>query len=179
MCNFDAFEYELKDSPNKDGYDLQASVKETRVNTFLKLGLHYDNLYKSAALINLTKKQLLFKNDVGSLDLVLGDDVRYNFEYLIDKGFYWSIGLRSRYNQFHKNISPQLVLDDDQIMTTGLNKIDVKLRDQTNQFYLQTLFRRDFALSAGVEHKRLEINSETGTEFLVAKRVNGTIPLSE
>lgn len=159
--NFDAFEYELKDSPNKDGYDLQASVKETRVNTFLKLGLHYDNLYKSAALINLTKKQLLFKNDVGSLDLVLGDDVRYNFEYLIDKGFYWSIGLRSRYNQFHKNISPQLVLDDDQIMTTGLNKIDVKLRDQTNQFYLQTLFRRDFALSAGVEHKRLEINSET------------------
>ena len=87
--------------------------------------------------------------------------MRYNFEYLIDKGFYWSIGLRSRYNQFHKNISPQLVLDDDQIMTAGLNKIDVKLRDQTNQFYLQTLFRRDFALSAGVEHKRLEINSET------------------
>ena len=159
--NFDAFEYELKDSPNKEGYDLLASVKETQVNTFLKLGLHYDDLYKSAALINLTKKQLFFKNDVGSLDIILGDNVRYNFEYLIDNGFHWSIGLKSRYNQFHKNISAQLVLDDDQIMTAGLNKIDVKLRDQTNQFYLQTLFRRDFALSAGVEHKRLEINSQT------------------
>ena len=159
--NFDAFEYELKDSPNKEGYDLLASVKETQVNTFLKLGLHYDDLYKTAALINLTKKQLFFKNDVGSLDIILGDNVRYNFEYLIDNGFHWSIGLKSRYNQFHKNISAQLVLDDDQIMTAGLNKIDVKLRDQTNQFYLQTLFRRDFALSAGVEHKRLEINSQT------------------
>ena len=89
--NFDAFEYELKDSPNKEGYDLLASVKETQVNTFLKLGLHYDDLYKSAALINLTKKQLFFKNDVGSLDIILGDNVRYNFEYLIDNGFHWSI----------------------------------------------------------------------------------------
>ena len=173
--NFDAFEYELKDSPNKEGYDLLASVKETQVNTFLKFGLHYDDLYKSAALINLTKKQLFFKNDVGSLDIILGDNVRYNFEYLIDKGFHWSIGLKSRYNQFNKNISAQLVLDNDQIMTSGLNKIDVNLRDQTNQFYLQTLFRRDFALSAGVEHKRLEINSQTifgnnpNEEFLFEK----------
>ena len=159
--NFDALEYELKDSPDKAGYDLRAYVKETKINAFLKLGLHYDDLYKSAALINLTKKQLLFKNDVGSLDLILGDNVRYNFEYLIDKGFYWSVGVRSRYNQFHKNISAQLVLDDNQIMTADLNNIDVKLRDQTNQFYLQTLFRRDFSLSTGLEHKRLEIKSET------------------
>ncbi len=159
--NFDAFEYELKNTPNKEGYNLLASLKETQVNTFLKLGLHYDDLYKSAALINLTKKQLLLKNDVASLDIILGDNVRYNFDYLIDKGFYWSIGLRSRYNQFDKNINAQLLLDDDQIMTTGLNKIEVKLSDQTNQFYLQTLFRRDFSLSIGGEHKRLEINSET------------------
>ena len=138
-----------------------AKVKENQVNTFLKLGLHFDDLYKSAALVNLTKKQLLFKNDIASLDLVLGDNVRYNFEYLIDKGFYWSVGLRSRYNQFDKEINAQLLLDDAQIITTGLNKIDVKLRDQTNQFYVQTLFRRDFALSIGLEHKRLEIYSET------------------
>ncbi|PWH84569.1 patatin [Algibacter marinivivus] len=159
--NFDAFTYQLKDTPNKEGYNLIANVKESEVNTFLKLGIHFDDLYKSAALINLTKKQLFFKNDVGSLDVILGDNVRYNFEYLIDKGFYWSVGIKSRYNQFRKNINAQLVLDDAQMMTTGLNKLDVKLRDQTNQVYLQTLFRRDFSLSLGLEHKRLEINSET------------------
>ena len=159
--NFAAFEYELKNTNQVENYNLIAKVKENQVNTFLKLGLHFDDLYKSAALVNLTKKQLLFKNDIASLDLVLGDNVRYNFEYLIDKGFYWSVGLRSRYNQFDKEINAQLLLDDAQIITTGLNKIDVKLRDQTNQFYVQTLFRRDFALSIGLEHKRLEIYSET------------------
>jgi len=79
--NFEAFEYELKDTPESAGYNLVASVKETDVNAFLKLGVHYDDLYKSGALVNLTKKQLLFKNDVGSLDFIVGDNVRYNFEY--------------------------------------------------------------------------------------------------
>ena len=120
-------------------------------------------LYKSAFLVNLTKKRLLFDNDVASLDVILGDNVRYNFEYLIDKGFYWSIGLKSRYQQFHKNISAQLLLEDDQIIGTGINKIDAELQDQTNQFYLQTLFRKDFALGLGAEHKRLEVKSQTIT----------------
>ena len=159
--NFDAFEYQLKSTKDKEGYDLLANLKETQVNTFIKFGLHYDDLYKSAALVNLTKKQLLFKNDVALLDVILGDNVRYNFEYLIDKGFYWSIGINSRYNQFNKNVNAQLLLDDNQIATTGINKIDVKLRDQTNQFYLQTLFRRDFSFSIGGEHKRLKVKSET------------------
>ena len=157
--NFDSFEYELKPTAYKEGYNLIANLKESRVHTFLKLGIHYDDLYKSAALVNLTRKRLLFNNDVASLDVILGDNVRYNFEYLIDKGFYWSVGLRSRYNQFDKGINAQLLLGDDQI--TEINKIDVKLEDQTNQFYVQTLFRRDFAFNAGLEHKRLSIDSET------------------
>ncbi|WP_406685511.1 patatin-like phospholipase family protein [Seonamhaeicola sp. MEBiC1930] len=159
--NFDSFEYELKTSESIEGYDFHANLKEAETRTFLKLGVHYDNLYKSGALVNITTKRLLFNNDIASLDVVLGDNVRYNFEYLIDKGFYWSVGLRSRFNNFHKNISAQLILDDTEFDAVGLNKIDVELQDQTNQFYLQTLFRKDFALSLGLEHKRLEISSET------------------
>ena len=159
--NFDSFQYELIPSENSEGYDFYGEITESKNKTFLKLGIHYDDLYKSAALINLTKKQLLFDNDVASFDFILGDNVRYNLEYLIDKGFYWSVGLRSRYNTFNKNISAQLLLDDTEIDATGINKIDAELQDQTNQFYLQTLFRKDFALSLGAEHKRLEIKSET------------------
>lgn len=158
--NFDSFQYEFKKTEGKDGYDLFATLVETKNMAFLKAGIHYDDLYKSSLLLNLTKKHFLFDNDVVSLDVILGDNVRYNFEYLIDKGFYWSIGFKSRFQQFHKNISAQLLLEDDQI-GTGLNKIDAKLQDQTNQFYLQTLFRKDFALSLGGEHKRLEVKSST------------------
>ena len=41
--------------------------------------------------------------------------------------------------------------------------MDAELQDQTNQIYLQTLFRKDFSLSIGAEHKRLEIKTETLT----------------
>ena len=159
--NFDSFQYDLIPSENSEGYNFYGKLTESKNKMFLKLGVHYDDLYKSAAIINLTRKQLFFDNDVASFDFILGDNVRYNFEYLIDKGFYWSVGLRSRYNAFNKNISAQLLLDDTELVATGINKIDAELQDQTNQFYVQTLFRRDFSLSLGAEHKRLEIKSET------------------
>jgi len=160
--NFDSFLYDLK--PNGDGYDLIANVKESENTTFLKLGVHYDDLYKAAALINLTQKRILFNNDVASFDMILGDNVRYNFEYYIDKGFYWSIGLKSRYNTFHKNVNASLFLDEGELNIAGLKKADIRLTDQTNQFYLQTLFRKDFSLKLGAEHKRLKITSETFVE---------------
>jgi NTE family protein len=159
--NFETFQYELHKTKNEEGFDLEATLKENDIKTYLRLGIHYDDLYKSAALVNLTKKRFLFDNDVASLDIILGDNVRYNFEYFIDKGFYWSIGLKSRFNQFHKNVSAQLFLDNNQQTINGVNKLDVELQDQTNQIYFQTLFRKDFAFSIGGEHKRLKIKSET------------------
>lgn len=159
--NFDYFEYEFKNTENEVGYDLIATLTETKIKSFLKLGIHFDDLYKSAALVNLTKKRWLFNNDVVSLDMALGDNVRYNFEYFIDRGFYLSLGIKSRFNQFNKNINAKLLLDDTQLLGSGLNKIDINLQDQTNQIYIQTLFKKYFSLSVGLEHKRLKINTET------------------
>lgn len=159
--NFATFYYEFENTDSPHVFNLVATVKESTTTSFLKFGLHYDDLYKSAALINFTKKQALFADDVVSLDFILGDHVRYNFEYYIDKGFYWSIGLRSRFNQFNRNVNAKLFLDDYEQSIAGLNKIDIELQDQTNQFYFQTLFRKDFSLSLGAEHKRLKIKSET------------------
>ncbi len=159
--NFDAFNFELKKSKNKEGFDLVANIKEREITTFLKFGLHYDDLYKSAALINITQKRLFVDNDLASIDFIIGDNVRYNFEYFIDKGFYWSIGIKSRYNQFNKNINPEFLLSSDNPLLIGLNKIDIEIQDNTNQVYLQTIFGRDFSFLAGAEHKRLKIKSET------------------
>lgn len=159
--NFTSFQYEFNKSKGVKGYDMLATLKESEITTFLRLGIHYDDLYKSAALVNLTKKRLLIDNDVASLDVILGDNVRFNFEYFIDKGFYWSIGLKSRFNQFHQNVSAQFYVDENQLPIVGLNQLDVEVQDQTNQFYLQTLLRKDFAFGIGAEHKRLDIKTET------------------
>ena len=175
--NFDSFLYQFK--PNNDGYNLIANVKESDVNTILKLGVHYDDLYKSAGILNITQKNIIFNNDVASIDFILGDNVRYNFEYFIDKGFYWSVGLRSRYNTFHKSISASLLLDEDELISTGLNKMDIELSDLTNQFYLQTLFRKDFSLILGAEHKRLKIITETVIDTVDPNNENTTFENSD
>ena len=159
--NFDHFSYKLKPSDEMGSYHLTGQVRESETNTLLKLGIHYDGLYESSALVNLTKKRLLFNNDVASLDLIVGDNSRYNFDYFLDKGFYISIGVKSRYNQFDNNVSPLLVLEENSPLLTNLNAVDVTFQDLTNQLYLQTIFRKDFALRLGGEHKRLRITSET------------------
>ena len=160
--NFNDFSYQF--NKDIDGYSLIANIQESETKTLLKAGLHYDDLYKSAALLNLTHKRLLFNNDLTSIDFVLGDNIRYEFEYYIDKGLYWSIGLKSRFNTFNKNVSAALLLTDSELQNTTLNKIDVDLSDFTNQFYLQTFFRKDFRLKIGAELKHLKFSSETFLE---------------
>ncbi|TYA60114.1 patatin-like phospholipase family protein [Formosa maritima] len=159
--NFESVINKLKPSTNGQGYDMYITLKESSITTFFKFAVHYDDLYKTAALINLTKKQLLFKNDVLTFDFIVGDNLRYNFEYYIDKGFYWSIGLKSKFNQFKKVIPANALLTDEELEILNVNKLDVELKDLTNQFYLQTLFRKDMSLTLGAEHKRLQITTET------------------
>ncbi|WP_458628002.1 patatin-like phospholipase family protein [Winogradskyella sp. PC D3.3] len=159
--NFDTFRYHLEPTENEDEFNFIGNIKESKTTTFLKLGIHFDELYKSALLANLTKKKLLFNNDIASLDLILGDNSRYNFDYFIDKGFYISLGIKSRFNQFNKNVNPRLALEEDSPLLSGLNKIDAEISDFTNQVYIQTIFRKDFSLRLGAEHKRLKITSET------------------
>lgn len=161
--NFDSFVYQLKPSKYNDtsGYDLYIELRESKKTTALRFGLHYDGLYKSALLANITKKQLLFKNDVASLDLIAGDNVRYNFEYYIDKGFYWSVGVRSRYNEFDKDIVAGTLLNSDEQSQLTVNKIDVKIADLTNQIFVQTQYKNDVTLTLGAEHKKYKITTET------------------
>ncbi|NRR92067.1 patatin-like phospholipase family protein [Winogradskyella undariae] len=159
--NFDAFRFRLNPTEDKYEYNLVGQAIESEASMFLRLGIHYDGLYKSALLANLTKKKLFFNNDIASLDVILGDHSRYNFDYFIDKGYYISLGVKSRYNQFNKSVTSSLILDENSPILTGLNKIDVELSDFTNQVYLQTIFRKDFSLKVGAEHKRLKITSET------------------
>jgi NTE family protein len=137
---------------------LNINLRESKDKTSLKLGVHYDDLYKGSALINLSHKQLITNNDIVSFDFILGQNIRYNFEYYIDKGFYWSIGLKSRLNSFENKVD--LNIFSNTLSATFSNKDDVNVLDLTNQFYIETLFRKDFAFALGVEHKLLKINGE-------------------
>ena len=163
--NFDDIDYRfVKDQFNH--YTTSFKVIESKSKMVLRLGAHYDPLFDTGVLLNVTRKQFLTNNDIASLDVIVGDNLRYNFNYYIDKGFYWSLGFNSSYDFFDKNVSTDFVANDLN-NTSGfpVNKIDFQYSDFTNQLYGETLFNRVFLLGAGVEHKFLRYISETiGTD---------------
>lgn len=158
--NFSQINYFLKKNEEEEDV-LQIQLTETKTKTFLRLGIHHDNLYKSAALINITRKRLLRKNDVVSFDFVLGDNLRYNFDYYIDKGYYWSFGLHSSYNKFKKNVNftlfPSMITEQ----YGNVSKIELKHEVITNQIYVQTVFQQIYSVGVGAEHKHLKFKSAT------------------
>ncbi len=158
--NFKTIHYEL--SHNGLGEDLILRLKETPNRTFIRLAAHYDQLYKSAALLNMTRKNLLMRDDVSSIDIILGDNVRYNFQYYIDKGSYWSFGINSRYNDFGTEIDLAFI-DTNFELPPGLslNNINLDVADLTNQIYLQTVIKEEFAFTIGAEHKYLKYSTGT------------------
>ncbi|WP_442846936.1 patatin-like phospholipase family protein [Leeuwenhoekiella sp. H156] len=142
-------------------YHLVLNLTESESTTYLKAGLHYDDIYKSAALINITKKRALFKNDIASLSVALGDNIRYNFDYYSDNGFYLGFGLNSSYNSFETRVDARFIEQLSDLPLESFNSLTVDYLDITNQIYLQTLFQKQFALRIGLEHKFLEIDTES------------------
>ncbi|MDT0648610.1 patatin-like phospholipase family protein [Autumnicola edwardsiae] len=158
--NFNKISYNLIPDEGGQEYTLNMDIEESENKSFLRLALHYDELYESGVLLNFTRKSLLFTNDVTSIDVVVGDYFRYYFDYYIDKGYYWSIGLKSRYNNFKKDISFDFANQNGDLRNIGVANIGVDYRDITNQFYVETLFQQVFSFGMGAEHKYLDITSE-------------------
>lgn len=154
--NYDRIAYSLKRQEDCS-YQLNFILKETEENATLSLGAHYDVLYKSGVLVNYSQKHLLNKNDLFSLDVVLGDNLRYNLNYFVDNGFYISYGFRSRYDHFNDNAKFSLLA----FQVPNVTNIDLNYTDITNQLFVQTTFNRKFALGLGIEHKYL--NAKTAT----------------
>ncbi len=155
--NFSSINYTIDKNEGADNLNLR--LIENPIRTFVKFGLHYDGLYKTGILMNLTKKKIGLKNDVVSLDIILGDNFRYNLDYYIDNGFYWSFGFKSRLNTFNKTI-PYDFAKHTILSTLNLNTINIDYSDFTNQAYLQTLFSQKFLIGGGLEYKELRIKSE-------------------
>ena len=157
--NFNSINYKLvKNSNNKE--DLILVLKENEIKNLVKFALHYDGLYKSSVLANLTRKKSLFKNDVASLDLILGDNFRFNFDYYLDNGFYTSFGVKSKYNSFSRNVLTDF--NNGALFNQfGISSLNINYNDLMNQIFVQTVFKQKFSLQFGAEYRHINIKSET------------------
>lgn len=159
--NFETITYNYAiDSIGTDRIDVNFNLKESSVKRFLKFGLHYDGLYKSSALINITHRKLFFVNDAGALDIILGDNNRYNFRYYWDNGLSWSVGLNSKMNNFNRNIPYNINLLPN-YSSVAINKVNYRYVDITSQIYVQSFFKYKYLIGIGLEHKYLDLTTES------------------
>lgn len=150
--NFTGINYKfVKDEETAEDI-LILNLTESPHSRFLKFGLHYDQLYKSSLLINVTQKKMLSKNDVTSLDFVVGDNVRYNFNYFIDNGVRWSFGIQSRLSKFKNNIRS---ISHDIVPIIDYEPLiyNADFIDFSNRIYIQNYYRNRFLIGLGIEHK--------------------------
>jgi len=160
--NFKSIHYKFVQ--RKDGTEIHLNIKEEEIATFLQLGIHYDGLYKTGVLLNITSKHAILKNDVFSADLVLGDNIRYNIDYFIDNGFHWSFGINTRHNGFNKNF----FINFDELTEVTV-KTPIEYNDFSTQLFLQRAFNKNIAVRIGVEHKHLRIFTENFVNNEVTK----------
>ena len=157
--NFERIGHKFINDPG--GKVLSMQLQESTNRQQIRLGLHYNDLFGSAALVNYTRKKVLFNNDIVSLDFIVGDNLRHEFNYYIDKGYYWSIGLRSSSDTFEKGVGANIIEQTSPLSFSGINRVTLDYQTFNNQLYLRTLFRKQFSLDLGIQHKFLDIETLT------------------
>jgi len=138
--NYKFINYDIVQQDNRNYLKLYVTEDEAR--HFLKFGLHYDEIFKTGLLLNYSAKRLLFRNSNLSMDIVIGDNPRYYFNYFIDNGYIPGFGLYSSGMSFDiKNFS---------------NYAIDSWKWFRNEVFIQSIWKNRFALEGGFSHDYFE-----------------------
>ena len=153
--NYRFINYDIIQQDNSNYLKLYVTEDEAR--HFLKFGLHYDEIFKTGLLLNYSAKRLLFRNSNLSLDMVVGDNPRYYFNYFIDNGYIPGFGLYSSGMSFDiKNFS---------------NAAIDSWKWFRNEVFIQSIWKDRFALGGGFSHDYFE-SEKNGQNDKVERYLN-------
>lgn len=144
---FKSVDYSLK-SGHQD-YILQINLSEKTELRSFKVGLNYNDDFKTALLLNYTHRNLLLDNTRLSLDMALGDMPRAELSYFIDRGFIPSIGLKLKSHRF----SYQNFLNKEAIN-------QAVYQDYSADLFLQSTLRDAYAIGGGIQLEDIDINPD-------------------
>lgn len=147
--NYTLINYDISHNANKNILNLAVTEDDTRF--FLKFGLHYDEVFKTGLLINITAKRLLFRNSTVSFDAIVGDKPRYYLNYFIDNGYIPGFGVYAS--------GMQLDLRDSN------NNIAQRWNWFRNDIFIQSVWRDKFAVGGGFSHDYFESASTGASAF--------------
>lgn len=143
--NYKIIKYDILQKDNKN--ILKLTVNEDNNRYFLKFGLHYDEVFKSSLLANLTIKRFIFRNSSISIDGVFGDNSRYYLNYFIDNGYIPGFGIYASAMTFDLKNSEGIAKEN----WTWFR----------NEAYIQSVWRDKFAIGGGISYDNFTSNNYT------------------
>ncbi|TNE64842.1 MAG: hypothetical protein EP344_03455 [Bacteroidetes bacterium] len=130
----------------------------------LRLGLHYDKVYKSSLLLNGTFRNVVFQNSIAALDLIIGDKLRYNAHYYVGGGRTPGAGFNSRLNTVDLPIDLPVRIDiGDSI---SIQSLLFNMTDHTQELYANLLTNEQFALGVAAELKYFKTATEQAVDYI-------------
>lgn len=131
------------------GYVFELHLTESSSLAQFRLGLNYSDDYKTALLINYTKRNLFFKNDRLSADLAIGDNPRALLNYFEDRGVIPTLGVKFRSNRFTFRT-----------YSSGSPILQRVYQDVSLDFFIQSTFYDAYAVGGGIQLENVDINQD-------------------
>ncbi len=151
--NFDYIGYELL--KNKDGsVKMLLNIKEKPDNEFLKIGLHYDDLYGAGLMLKYTSRNKIMKSSILMVNAIISDIPRANLLFFKDNATWPGFLFQSTLTQFSNEIPTDALSSEVQDLVSGLY-MDIRYIDWTTKIMAQKTINEDFFVSAGIEAKYL------------------------
>ncbi len=162
---FDLAMYRLE--PVAGGVRLIVRVKERSSNLF-KVGLHYDNVSKSALLFNGTFRNIMLEGSKLSANIKLGDQYGWDVRYYLLTGRHPGVGFEVGYWE-----------DKMDLWTYGVNN---NSRESYWDYYqgglslmAETLLDNTYSLGAGVELRASRLELRNTSTAIEAERTEGVL----
>ncbi len=129
------YDWEEMPAPNRDNA-VKLTLKMKQSPDFgqqLRLGLHYDEVYRANILAGLTVNDVLWDNTQTTIDLIGGNRFRYRFDYRYNRVNGSAIGLRSRLHYAEVGVA----LPDVMSTSGGLQieQLDFRFTDLNAELY--------------------------------------------
>lgn len=149
-------------NPDASKNEMIVQLEERKKPSEFKLGLHYDPLYASAALVNLNYRHLLFSNDNFSFDLILGDQPRYSSSYSIQSGYFWSFDFFSSLHRFETRVDQWQQFFPKEQANLPKGTFDLRYSDFSHGFRMQRILGEWMQFRLGASYKHIRYKTRAG-----------------
>ena len=147
-------DFVLLPDPQQSGYSLKLRLKERSSMQQFRIGLHYDDDFQTAVLLNYTHRNLLFKNSKFSVDAAIGVNPRFWLDYTVDRDLIPTLRISFRSHRFLTRLYANRQLEATKVY------LDFSLSGT-----LQSVLADKFLIGGGIQIEGIDLNATNSEIF--------------